>query len=181
MTATMPSTLRTCALCGTEFYGRADAAYCSTGCRQKAYRTRTRNELAELRASSSETPSRDVTGGPVPDGEEWMAGRFAFYRTIGAITADVESRYKNPEVRERKIREAQQRNQVLLPRYVNEVAEIGQLDGYSNIDFDIPLGDTLPATVDPATAEELAEQLRAALPRVHELLALLERRARQAD
>jgi hypothetical protein len=34
----------TCAECGTEFAGRADAAYCSSACRQRAYRKRYRNE-----------------------------------------------------------------------------------------------------------------------------------------
>lgn len=31
---------QTCRQCGTEFEGRADAAYCSPGCKQKAYRKR---------------------------------------------------------------------------------------------------------------------------------------------
>ena len=38
----MPAALKTCTECGTEFHARADAAYCSTACRQRAYR-RNRN------------------------------------------------------------------------------------------------------------------------------------------
>lgn len=34
----------TCAECGTELAGHADAAYCSSACRQRAYRKRYRNE-----------------------------------------------------------------------------------------------------------------------------------------
>ena len=49
----MPATLRTCAVCNTEFHGRADAAYCSTACRQKAYRARTRNSMASLNVTLS--------------------------------------------------------------------------------------------------------------------------------
>jgi hypothetical protein len=34
----MPATLAACAECGTEFHNRANAVYCSTACRQRAYR-----------------------------------------------------------------------------------------------------------------------------------------------
>ena len=34
----MPATLAACAECGTEFHARANAVYCSTACRQRAYR-----------------------------------------------------------------------------------------------------------------------------------------------
>jgi hypothetical protein len=49
------------------------------------------------------------------------------------------------------------------------------------LDFDTPLGDTLPASVDPETAAQLASDLRAALPRIRELLGLLTRRSRGDD
>ena len=35
--------MKTCTECGTEFHARADAAYCSTACRQRAYRHRNAN------------------------------------------------------------------------------------------------------------------------------------------
>jgi hypothetical protein len=35
--------VKTCTECGTEFHARADAAYCSTACRQRAYRHRNAN------------------------------------------------------------------------------------------------------------------------------------------
>ena len=34
----MPTTLAACTECGTEFHARANAAYCSPACRQRAYR-----------------------------------------------------------------------------------------------------------------------------------------------
>jgi hypothetical protein len=46
-------------------------------------------------------------------------------------------------------------------------------------DFDTPLGDTLPASIDPETAAGLASNLRAALPRLRELLGLLTRRGKE--
>ena len=46
-------------------------------------------------------------------------------------------------------------------------------------DFDTPLGDTLPASIDPETAAGLASNLRAALPRIRELLGLLTRRGKE--
>lgn len=44
-------------------------------------------------------------------------------------------------------------------------------------DLSTPLGNTLPAQLDPATAAALAADLKAALPRLIELASLLERRA----
>ncbi|MEO3757063.1 hypothetical protein ABGB19_02070 [Mycobacterium sp. B14F4] len=38
---------RTCAACATEFDGRADARFCSAGCRQRAYRQRHRPHRPE--------------------------------------------------------------------------------------------------------------------------------------
>ena len=56
--------------------------------------------------------------------------------------------------------------------------EIPQCNG-GYPDFDTPLGDTLPASIDPETAAGLASNLRAALPRIRELLGLLTRAARK--
>ncbi len=37
-----------CLLCAAPFHGRSDAVYCSSACRQKAYRTRTARRLAAV-------------------------------------------------------------------------------------------------------------------------------------
>ena len=63
---------------------------------------------------------------------------------------------------------------------VHTIASLAKPAGqYGELDFDTPLGDTLPTSIDPETAANLAEQLYAALPRLHELAALLERRGRE--
>ena len=182
----MPAFLKTCTICGTDFHGRADAAYCSTACRQKAYRTRTRTAIA---ASRNETASRDVTGGPVPDGDDWMADRFFSedrngYETFAATRAAIEANVKTPKVRERRIAEASAEGRRVIEEYVEGIATIGrelydddERTCITGTDYDTPLGDNLPAGVDPATAASLAERLRRVLPRVHELAALLGRRA----
>ena len=56
--------------------------------------------------------------------------------------------------------------------YVDHVADIAKFpDGTGGTpDFDTPLGDTLPASIDPETA---------ALPRIRELLGLLTRRGKE--
>ncbi len=54
-----------------------------------------------------------------------------------------------------------------------------QYTGTGTPDFDTPLGDTLPASIDPETAAGLASNLRAALPRIRELLGLLTRRGKE--
>lgn len=38
-----------CWQCGTAFYGRADARYCSGACRQKSHRSRARRRAADER------------------------------------------------------------------------------------------------------------------------------------
>ena len=38
--AGMPATRKTCTICGTEFWGRADGLYCTPKCRQQAVRNR---------------------------------------------------------------------------------------------------------------------------------------------
>ena len=67
-----------------------------------------------------------------------------------------------------------------IPGYAHTIASLAKPAGqYGDLDFDTPLGDTLPTSTDPETAANLAEQLYAALPRLHELAALLERRRRE--
>ena len=63
--------------------------------------------------------------------------------------------------------------------YVDHVADIAiRADKAGRApDFDTPLVDnTLPADLDPETAARMASDLRAALPRIRELLGLLTRR-----
>ena len=180
----MPATLRTCTVCETEFHGRADAAYCSTACRQKAYRARTR-------LIHNETPSRAVTAGPVPDGDEWMDCRFFSdncpgYLPSAATRANIEANVKTPKVRDRRIAEAAADGRHVIEDYIKTVATIGRelygdedRTGVIGTDLDTPLGDTLPPSIDPATAADLAEQLHRVLPRVHELVDLLERRGHE--
>jgi hypothetical protein len=66
----MPATLAACAECGTEFHTRANAVYCSTACRQRAYR-RHRN------ADARHTVSPRATIG-------------ALISTLEAITSELE-------------------------------------------------------------------------------------------
>jgi hypothetical protein len=49
----------TCAECGTELAGRADAAYCSSACRQRAYRRRNRNDPSRRVPIGDEDMFRD--------------------------------------------------------------------------------------------------------------------------
>jgi hypothetical protein len=49
---------RTCAGCGTEFDARANAAYCSSACRQRAYRNR--NAAKRRVTASADTPPRPI-------------------------------------------------------------------------------------------------------------------------
>ena len=68
--------------------------------------------------------------------------------------------------------------------YVDHVADIAIRPDKAggNPDFDTPLVDnTLPADIDPETAAEMASNLRAALPRIRELLGLLTRRGNRED
>jgi len=81
--------------------------------------------------------------------------------------------------REHRINETQAES--AIKDYVDHVADIAKFpDGTAGTpDFDTPLGDTLPASIDPETAAGLASNLRAALPRIRELLGLLTRAARK--
>jgi hypothetical protein len=179
----MPAATRTCTVCGGDFYGRTDAAYCSTACRQKAYRARTRTRY--------ETVIPHVTGGPVPDGDDWMAGRFHGLDTYIPIEKQIEfieANYKTATAGQRHIAKAGEDAALAIRSYVEMIASISIYDNSTDtIDYDTPLGDSLPANIapirrtgaDPLPAAELASMLRAALPRVHELLGLLVRRARE--
>ena len=81
--------------------------------------------------------------------------------------------------REHRINETQAES--AIKDYVDHVADIAKFpDGTGGApDFDTPLGDTLPASIDPETAAGLASNLRAALPRIRELLGLLTRRGKE--
>ena len=65
--------------------------------------------------------------------------------------------------REHRINETQAES--AIKDYVDHVADIAKFpDGTGGTpDFDTPLGDTLPASIDPETAAGLASNLRAAL------------------
>jgi hypothetical protein len=68
--------------------------------------------------------------------------------------------------------------------YVDHVADIAIRPDKAGgtPDFDTPLVDnTLPADLDPETAAGMASNLRAALPRIRELLGLLTRRGNRED
>jgi hypothetical protein len=72
--------------------------------------------------------------------------------------------------REHRINETQAES--AIKDYVDHVADIAKFpDGTGGTpDFDTRLGDTLPASINPETAAGLASNLRAALPRIRELL-----------
>jgi hypothetical protein len=85
--------------------------------------------------------------------------------------------------RKRRIGDAQAESTDAIRYYVNNVADIAIFADESGgtLDFVTPLGDTLPVSVDPETAAQLASDLRAALPRIRELLGMLTRRSREDD
>jgi hypothetical protein len=62
----VPATLKTCTECGTEFHARADAAYCSTACRQRAYR-RNRNANRNVTPTVGAVPVRATIGSLVSE------------------------------------------------------------------------------------------------------------------
>ncbi|WP_443188696.1 hypothetical protein [Mycobacterium sp. 4D054] len=49
-----------CWECGLAFYGRADALYCSAGCKQRAYRRRERQRAAVLRSNATVEEARRI-------------------------------------------------------------------------------------------------------------------------
>jgi hypothetical protein len=103
-------------------------------------------------------------------GESWMEGRFGHFNGSGAYRAEW---MLHPPGK--------------IEDYVDQVALIG-ITPESDKEYDVaprdlstPIGDDLPADLEPAQAAELAKRLGAALPRAQELLTLLERRARQEE
>ena len=105
------------------------------------------------------------------------------YATVAQMTEFVKANVNTPKVRQRRIAEAQENAVRYIRDYVVEgVASIARYDSPADaMDFDTPLGDSLPANLTPEHAAELAGMLRAALPRVRELLALLDRRASEGQ
>lgn len=129
----------------------------------------------------------------MPDGDDWMIGRFHevdFYYPLEKQIEFIEANYKTAAARQRHIAKARKAAGDAIRSYVETIAAISIYDADTDsFDYDTPLGDALPANIVPARldraalpapAAELAVMLRAALPRVHELLGLLERRARES-
>jgi len=107
-----------------------------------------------------------------------------FERSVTDMPAiGINAKYKSVEVRERRSGEAQMESADTIKYYVDHLADIAIFadETGGTLDFDTPLGDTLPASIDPETAAWLASDLRAALPRIRELLGLLSRRSREDD
>jgi hypothetical protein len=168
----VPAAQRTCEVCGSDFYGRADAAYCSAACRQKAYRQRSR--------TATPVTHREFSG-PVPDGDEWMRDRFGDGMRTGYLPLAHRPAAGTGPAKHRAWKE----NDGLetLRDYVQGITCIGRelYDGeaacVTGQDLKTPLGNALPPGIDPATAAGLAADLKAAIPRVVELASLLDRRA----
>lgn len=76
--------------------------------------------------------------------------------------------------REHRINETQAES--AIKDYVDHVADIAK---FPDATAGTPDFDTLPASIDPETAAGLASNLRAALPRIRELLGLLTRRGKE--
>jgi hypothetical protein len=58
-----------CAVCNAGFFGRSDALYCSSACRQKAHRARTARRVAALRERAVRAPAAARAGAasaPIP-------------------------------------------------------------------------------------------------------------------
>jgi hypothetical protein len=175
----MPASVRSCDVCGREFYGRADANYCTTACRQKAYRQRSANAGRTI-----DLPTKPA----VPVGDEWMKDRFGTdfipdYTPVAEMAEHIRARFKSPGVRAKHMAEAEGNALRTIRGYVEAVAAVRRTvwkDEYSSDeDFETPLGDVLPEAIDPTTAAELASALTSALPRVLELASLLTRRANE--
>ncbi len=101
-----------------------------------------------------------------------------------ATRIDAKNRYIAQVREKRRIDKTPAESGDSIKDYVDHVADIAirpdKADGAP--DFDTPLVDnTLPADLDPETAAEMASNLRAALPRIRELLGLLTRRGNGED
>ncbi|OBG63125.1 hypothetical protein [Mycobacterium sp. E3339] len=170
----MPAALRICEVCETTFHGRTDALYCSTACKQQAYRQRARSAPANLIAVPH-------GGNPVPHGDTWMGGRFGGlfgddYATLAVVANEIAASVKTPAARQKRLTAAEENAAQVIENYVGDVAAIGRSTD-EGFDFETPLGGALPATIDADLAHELATRLQAALPRLVELASLLIRRS----
>ncbi|GAS93601.1 uncharacterized protein RMCC_0567 [Mycolicibacterium canariasense] len=54
----MPAQRLHCWQCGTTFYGRADAQYCGSACRQRAYRRRSQGDPGDGKVLARRTVAR---------------------------------------------------------------------------------------------------------------------------
>ena len=172
----MPALQKSCVTCSGLFYGRADATYCSSSCRQKAYRRRRADVVPPL-------PS-----GPVPDGHEWMHDRFSVHASEVAAAGRHRARVVDGDAatseagHQRLVDESDELAVRTIQAYVANVAELARYDCNTGVvDFDTPLGEALPGALNAATAVKLAAELTATLPRLQELASLLQRRARTAS
>jgi hypothetical protein len=99
--------------------------------------------------------------------------------------ARINAKNRTAQVREqRRIDKTPSESAASIRDYVDHLADIAiRADKAGGApDFDTPLVDnTLPADIDPETAARMASNLRAALPRIRELLGLLTRRGREED
>lgn len=101
------------------------------------------------------------------------------YATLTEMTEHIEATYKMPATRLKHVAEAEENGLRTIKRYVEDVAAIAcYISEEDKWDLSTPLGDELPAAIDPFTARALAADLQAALPRVAELASLLIRRSR---
>lgn len=173
-----------CVVCGGVFHGRVDAVYCSPACRQKAHRARTARRIAAL---SSREAAATLTGA-VAAGDAWMGGRFGDassrpYVPLAETIADIKAQPRGAAFRNRQIHNAEREGPRMIRDYVGAVARIGRRPNpsESGAEFDTALGNALPAHLGPAEAAELANTLRAARPRVDELISLLQRRGREGQ
>jgi hypothetical protein len=157
-----------CRECGESFTpARSDAAYCSSPCRQRAYRrraTRVRNVIAATGAD----PTRPV---PVAD-DDWARERFWEYGN-GDPWAD--RAYPGR-------RGTGDHPAIDIQRYVFCIASIAtksRNDEDYPYDVDEPLPWELPEDITPEHADILASWLQPALDRAAELLVLLQGRSRE--
>lgn len=200
---------KTCRCCRETFYGRADAAYCSRACQQKAYRERVnkRHVIDNSHVTDNNShvmPSSHVMG-PVPVGDDWMVDRFATeesnwdgYKSptppmslaeAEALPVDGEgwSATKKKKAERERVNAIDEASHALKWTHYRVADYVARLTSLRRSEWnekvwdleyrDAPLGDALPATIDPKLAAKLADQLAATMPRITELLALLRRRA----